>query len=169
MGSAPGDVAALAQALVREPDARVRDALFTSLARSATREGLDAILAQLRSDDANIRTGALDALRSIPQVVAPRMPDLLADPDPDVRLLACEIVRGIPQAQAVDLLCDLLDRESQANVCASAIEVLAEVGSADAIPALERCAARFAAEPFLGFSARMAVERLGPPSSDRVD
>lgn len=161
LGSSMGDVANLASALRVETDARVREAIFTSLARAGSLEAIAAIVPSLRSDDASVRTGALDALRSIPALAAPIMPDLLADPDPDVRLLACEIVRELPQDQVVSLLSELLDREDQANVCASALEVLADAGSADALPALQRCAERFAGDPFLGFAIRMAIDRLG--------
>jgi len=46
------------------------------------------------------------------------------------------------------------------NVCAGAVDVLAEAGDASALPALGRCAARFPGEIFLGFAIRVATQRL---------
>jgi hypothetical protein len=60
---APGGVEALAQALAKEEDLRVREAILTSLARVGTPEAVGAILPHLHADDANLRVGALDALR----------------------------------------------------------------------------------------------------------
>ena len=165
-GRADG-VAILADALAREEDPRVREAIFTSLARTASQESVAAMLPYLRSDEASLRTGAIDALRTMPGLVTPHIAALFADADPDVRLLACELARGLPGAEATSLLCALLDAEDQANVCAAAVEVLAEVGLPGALPALERCAARFPNEAFLGFSIRLAAERIGVDAPDR--
>ena len=104
------------------------------------------MLPYLRSDDASLRTGALDALRAMPAAArAAHLPGLLADPDADVRLLSCELVRDLPEAEANRLLADLLERETEANVCAAAIEVLAEIGRPEAAAgagALRRRASR---------------------------
>ena len=59
----PDSAAALAAALPQETDSRVREAIFTSLSRIGTRDSVAAMLPMLRSDDAALRTGALDALR----------------------------------------------------------------------------------------------------------
>ena len=53
----------------------------------------------------------------------------LADGDPDVRILATELARNMPAADATHLLCGLLEHEQHPNVCAAAVEVLAEVGT----------------------------------------
>ncbi|MGH6910354.1 MAG: HEAT repeat domain-containing protein [Phenylobacterium sp.] len=158
--TAAGDVPALGAALTTETDPRVREAILTSLARIGDAAAAEAVLPHIRSDDADVRTAALDSLRAMPGGAAASLPGLLADPDADVRLLACEVVRALPQAGATQLLCELIEREPEANVCAAAIDVLAEVGGAEALPALASCAARFAAEPFLGFAIRVATERI---------
>jgi HEAT repeat protein len=153
----------LAAALAQESDARVREAIFTGLARIATAESAAAVVPYLGSDDASLRGGAIDALRAMPQACRPHLARLLADPDADVRLLSCELARVLPQGEASRLLCDLLERESEKNVCASAIEVLAEVGGPEALPVLARCAERFAADPFVTFSVKVATDRIGRP------
>lgn len=159
--SGPDDVPALAGALGSESDPRVREAILTSLARIGNVAAAEAVIPQIRSDDASLRTAALDALQTMPAAVAASLPGLLADADPDVRLLACELVRAMPGAEPARLLGELLDRETEPNVSAAAIEVLAEVGGPEALPALARCADRFADLPFLAFSVRVARERIG--------
>lgn len=155
-----GEVPFLAAALANEGDPRVREALLTSLARSGAAESVDAMMPLLRSDDAAARTGVLDALRSMPAIVSGRLPELLKDDDPDVRLLACELSRIVPAFQAVDLLTERLEEDPEANVCAAAVEVLAEVGTPAVLVALDRCAARFPGEPFLAFATRAAADRI---------
>ena len=77
-----------------------------------------------------------------------------------MRLLATELARNMKACDATQLLCDLIEHERHPNVCAAAIEVLAEVGTPQALPALEKCAARFAATPFLPFAISMAIARI---------
>jgi HEAT repeat protein len=157
----PGGIEALADALAIETSQRVRTAMFTSLARAASPASVAAVIPCLRSDDANVRTGALDALRAMPEAVLPRLPDLLRDADADVRLLSCELARNLASSEAATLLCDLLERDSSANVCAAAVEVLAEIGDPRVVPVLRRCADRFPNESFLGFAIKMAIQGVG--------
>jgi HEAT repeat protein len=91
------------------------------------------------------------------------------DPDTDVRVLSCEVVRGLPSAEATQMLCDLLSRESDANVCAAAIDVLAEVGDERALPVLAECEQRFKATPFLVFATKTATARILEQSTERHD
>jgi len=166
-GDAPGGVQALGQALLAEANPRVREAIFTSLVRLRSAEAVAVILPHLRSDDAHVRTGALDALRAMADIVTSRLPALLSDPDADVRLLACEILRDLPSADATALLCELLEREDQVNVCAAAVEVLTEIGGTEALPVLSACAARFPNEPFLIFSIKAASARISSQLPER--
>lgn len=166
----PQSVGALASALALEVSPRVREAILTSLARIQTPEAVAAILPYIRSEDAAIRSGALDALSAMPGIVEKHLPSLMADPDPDVRLLICDIVRRLPADVAVACLCDLLDSEDQINVSAAAVEALSEVGDERALPALARCAARFHEEPFLQFSIQAVSNRItgnGPAREPR--
>lgn len=163
----PGGVDALGHALATERSARVREAIFTGLARIGTARSVEWVLPLLRSDDANLRTGALDALGAMKGVVGPQLPQLLHDPDADVRLLACDLARNLPSEDATRLLCGLLESELEPNVCAAAVEVLAEVGGPEAVPILERCAARFRGTAFLEFSIRITADRIRAQSEPR--
>lgn len=157
----PEGLSLLTHALSVERVPRVREALFTALAKIATPESASAALPFLRSDDAALRTQALDALRAMPTAAAKHLPQLMHDSDPDVRLLACEIARALPAGDASRILGELIERETNSNVCSAAIEVLSETGDIASLPILARCAARFPDDPFLTFAVKIASGRIG--------
>jgi HEAT repeat protein len=157
----PNGLQLLSRAMAAESEPRVREAILTSLARIGTPECAEAVLSGLRSDDAQLRTESLDALRAMPVATGVHLPRLLRDGDADVRVLACDLVRGQPAAQASSLLRQVLAHDSEANVCAAAMEVLAETGGPGLLPLLVQCGARFPDDPFLAFAIRAAGERLG--------
>lgn len=163
----PSGLAILSDALPKETSSRVREAIFTALARIGTSASAATVVPYLRSDDPEIRTGALDALRAMSDGAVAHLPDLLRDHDADVRLLACELVRNQPADSANVMLCALLSAEPDANVCAAAIEVLAETGDARVLPALQDCAARFPDDPFIAFAVSLAIDRIGSQASSR--
>ena len=150
----------LAAALRRETVARVREAILTSLIRTGDTASAEAIVPCLRSQDARLRAAAIEALQALPSALTPILARLFNDPESDVRLLATELARNMKASDATRLLCGLIENEPHPNVCAAAIEVLAEVGTAEALPALERCAVRFTATPFLPFAISMAIARI---------
>lgn len=154
----PGAADALGQAFGGERDPGVREAILTALVQIGGAGAVEAALPYLRSDDAALRTGALDVLRAVPRSVE-YLPALLDDPDPDLRVLAAEVARAMPTG--APLLCRHLLREHDPNVCAAALDVLAEIGGPDCLPSLRACAERFAAEPFLRYAADMAIAQIG--------
>jgi len=156
----PEAVPALSAALAREVVPRVREAIMTALMLIGDAASVQVILPYLRSQDARLRAAAVESLQALPTAVAPFMVRLFSDPDPDVRLLATELARNMKAPDATRLLCDLIGREPHPNVCAAAIDVLTEVGTLDALPALENCAARFAETPFLPFAISTAISRI---------
>jgi len=160
LGNDPKDVPALAAALAIEPMPRVREAIMTALIRIGDEASAAALLPYLRSPDAARRGAAIEALQSLPGATAPFMLALLRDNDSDVRILAIELVRGMPPAEATRLLCSVLEQERHPNVCASAVDALAELGTAEALPALQTCAQRFAETPFLPFAISVAIARI---------
>jgi HEAT repeat protein len=157
----PDALPILTDALSRERVPRVREAIFTALAKIGSEESAAVALPYIRSDDASERTAALDALRAMPGAATKHLPQLLTDTDADVRLLACEIARALPTDDASNLLGALIDREKNTNVCAAAVEVLAETGNAASLPILSRCAERFPDDPFLTFAVKAARDRIG--------
>jgi HEAT repeat protein len=160
LGGDPDAVPALAAALAREHVPRVREAIMTGLMRVGDEASVLVLLPYLRSQDAGQRGTAIEALQALPGAILPFMPKLLADGDSDVRILATELVRNIPAKDATRVLCGLIEHEQHPNVCAAAIDVLAEVGTRDAIPALKACAERFSNTPFVPFAVSITMARI---------
>ena len=156
----PQSAPTLGEALLSERDASVRSALFTSLAGFATDEAVTALLPLLRSEDAALRNGAIEALAEMPQAVAPRINTLLHDNDPDVRIFTVNLLGDLKHPDINIWLTKVLTRDEHVNVVAAAIEVVAEVGTPEAVPALQSAVLRFSSDPFLGFAADMAIERI---------
>ena len=87
--------------------------------------------------------------------------ELLRDQDADVRILACDLLRNFADPrQAEPLIWHILDADPVANVCAAAVEVLAEIGGPGSLPYLRRCAARFPDDPFVAFSIQSVAGRI---------
>jgi HEAT repeat protein len=160
LGAHAEAVPALGAALKREKVPRVREAIMTALIRIGDAASVEDVLPYLRSQDAALRAAAVEALQSLPAAIPPFMAVLFNDRDPDVRLLATELVRNMKASDATRLLCDLIVSEQHPNVCAAAVDVLTEVGTLEALPVLEKCAARFAATPFLPFAISAAIARI---------
>ena len=143
-----------------EKDPRARETLLATLVAIADPSAAVALARHLRSEDAGLRNACIEALQSMPAAAGSVLPGLLSDPDPDVRILATEIVRTQPTGPANGWLAGLLDVETHPNVCGAAVEVLAEVGTPDAIPALLAARTRFASEAFLPLAIDTVLARL---------
>lgn len=165
LGGHPEAAPALAVALSEEQVPRVREAIMTALIRIGGSASVAALLPYLRSQDAGLRSSAIEALQALPDAVRPFMSRLLQDDDTDVRILATEVARNFSADEATHLLSSLLAHERHPNVCAVAIDVLAEVGTPAAIPVLRACANRFAETPFLPFAISMAIARISGTES----
>ena len=124
LGEQPDSVPALAKTLETETSPQVREAIFTSLVLIRNEASARAAAQFVRSEDAALRSGALDALAAMPDVVERILRDLLADSDPDVRILSCDLARTIPGDTATRMLSMLLQTETEPNVCGAAVEVL---------------------------------------------
>ncbi len=159
----PAAAAALGSRLAAEPDPSVREALFTSLSRHANDAAADALLPLLRSEDAELRNGAIEALASMPVIAGVRIDALLADADADVRIFAVNLLGDLRHERVPRWLLGVLEHEVSVNVVCAAIEVLAEVGSTEHLAALGAAARRFGDDPFVAFAADVAIGRIESP------
>jgi len=133
---------------------------MTALMRVGDNASVAALLPYMRSQDASVRSSAIEALQAMPDTIQPFMARLFQDDDTDVRILASELARNLPADDATRILCALLQDEQHPNVCAAAIDVLAEVGTSAAVPVLRACAQRFSQMPFLPFAVSLAIARI---------
>jgi HEAT repeat protein len=156
----PAAASVLAARLAVEPDPRVRDALFGSLIDIGGTRAAQLLAPFIRSDDAGLRGGAIEALKHLGSDAALVLDALMSDPDTDVRILAIEITRAWPSDLAMPRLRRVFEHESHVNVCAAAVDVATEVGTKELLVALDELRVRFGSEPFLVFAVDIACERI---------
>ena len=158
--SHPQAAAALGAQLLVERDAAVREAIFLALGTMASDGAVSALLPLLRSEDARLRNGAIEVLSGLPKVVGPRISALLLDADVDVRIFTVNLLGELRHEQVTQWLQQVLLSDREVNVVAAAIEVMAETGQPEHINALRETRRRFADDPFIGFAADVAIERI---------
>ena len=163
LGSHPEAAAALGARLVVEADSNVRSALFSSLARLGGGDVVTAVLPLLRSEDPELRNGAIEVLSGLPDAVAPHIDALLCDGDSDVRIFTVNLLGDLHHIRVVAWLERVLMHDAAVNVVGAALEVLAEVGTDGSLPALRAVAQRFPDDAFIGFAVALAIERIGTP------
>jgi HEAT repeat protein len=159
----PNASGALLNRLQRESEVSVREVIFTTLMRIGDRGAINGLVACLRSEDANLRNDAIEAMKALPIEVAPIMRGLLVDSDPDVRIFAINILESLRHPDVEAWLIEVIERESMVNVCGTAVDLLSEVGSSASRAALEHLQSRFASEPYIQFAAALALKRITVP------
>jgi HEAT repeat protein len=156
----PESAEILCAALIGEGQAAVREAILTALIRINNGASVRGLLPLLGSEDVALRNGVVEALQQMPAHVGPHMQELLADTDSDIRIFALDVLQSLCHPDAPAWLAALILTEKHVNVCAVAVDRLAEVGTPGMIPALQALAARFADEPFIQFAVQAAIARI---------
>ncbi|MGA2169042.1 MAG: HEAT repeat domain-containing protein [Terracidiphilus sp.] len=158
--------AALVSRLKREEEIAVREAILTALIRLDDPAATAGLAGCLRSEDVALRNEAIEALRELAAsgdsagAVPPVLASLLADPDPDVRIFAVNVMESMVHPDVERWLIEVIETDLHINVCATAVDLLCEVGTEAAIDPLVRLQARFAPEPYIQFAADLALKRI---------
>jgi HEAT repeat protein len=158
----PNASAPLLGRLQRETEVSVREVILTTLMRLADPAAIEGLVGFLRSEDANLRNEAIEAMKALPVEVAPIMHGLLTDQDPDVRIFAINILESLRHPDVEAWLIEVIEHEPLVNVCGTAVDLLSEVGSPASHDPLERLKARFPSEPYIQFAAALALKRIAP-------
>jgi HEAT repeat protein len=160
LASHPSAAMALCDRLLVETSPSVRAVLFTSLISIQTEEVAGRLAALLRSEDVALRNAAIEALQEMPDALAPHVESLLADPDSDVRIMTVNILSVLRHEQAPSWLISVVRNDPHINVCAAALDGLAEVGRPDMIKDVEDLRIRFSDSEFIGFAIATAIRRM---------
>ncbi len=150
----------LSKQLLEEADKSVREAILTSMLHIADPTAVETLVQCLRSENASLRNEAIEVLKNLPDQVAPLMSNLLHDKDGDVRIFAVNILETLRHPKVEDLLIEVIEKDPNVNVCATAVELLAEVGTEQSLPALRRLKDRFPEEPYILFAVDLALKRI---------
>lgn len=153
-------IPALCARVAAEVAPSVGEAIMAALVRRASPAVVAALLPLLRDGTPVQRNAALEALAVMPEHVAPHVAALLRDDDSDVRIFTANLLSMLPHPEAATWLVEAL-ADPHANVCAAAVDGLAEIGDARALPALAALPARFPDDSFLAFAVQLASQRIG--------
>jgi HEAT repeat protein len=156
----PSAVSALMQLLSHENDLTVQEAIFTTLSLIGTPDVVQALMPLLSSESAYLRNNAAEVLQQLPAQIAAYIPELLSNKNPDVRILAINILANLKHPDTPRWLQGIIERDPHVNVCATAVDLLIELGSTETIPALEGLSNRFPDEPFIQFAVTTAINRI---------
>jgi HEAT repeat protein len=156
----PAMARALCDHLAQESDVSVREVMFTTLGQIGGVSVVQGLLPLLRSEDANLRNGAIETLAGMPNDVGPSIDQLLQDADVDVRIFTVNLLGELRHPRLPEWLGQVLKSDAHVNVVAAALEVTAEVGGGPLLPAVKAARSRFADDPFIGFAADLAQQRI---------
>lgn len=151
---------ALGDQLLLEENSEVLDSILNTLGQQGTPLAVEQILPCLRSANTFKRNQAIEVLKGLATEVAPFMEELLQDPDPDVRIFTVNVLESLRHPQVVAWLLDVVQTDPHINVCATALDLLAELGDESCLAALEEAAKRFPEEPYFEFTINMAIQRI---------
>ncbi len=151
---------ALVSRLKREENTAVREAILNSLLRLHDPSIARGLAECLPSEDAALRNDVIEAFKQLGDEVAPILRSLLADPDPDVRIFGVNILNSERHPDVEQWLIEVIERDAHVNVCATAVDLLCEVGTEASIDPLFRLKARFAHEAYIQFAADLALKRV---------
>jgi HEAT repeat protein len=156
----PDAVPVLCTQLANEQSFSVRSIILTGLIVHKSAAVVNGLLPLLASEDANLRNGAIEALQQMPDEVAPHVESMLAHPESDVRIFAVDVLAALAHPMVPEWLRRVVTTDRHVNVCAAALDALAEAGQPEVIPALEDLADRFADVAFIQFAVDAAVRRI---------
>jgi HEAT repeat protein len=150
----------LVSRLKREQDPAVREVILNSLVRLNDPSAVTGLVACLRGEDVALRNEVIETFKQLGGEVAPVLRTLLTDPDPDVRIFVINTLESERHPGIESWLIDVIERDAHVNVCATAVDLLCEVGTEAAIDPLVRLKARFQSEPYIQFAADLALKRI---------
>ena len=151
---------ALTAQLKVENDASVRKAILLALTQSGSREAIDGLVGCLRSEDVAMRNEAIEAMKLMPDSVGPLMNSLLHDTDPDVRIFSVNVLESLKHPNVEQWLIDVITHDEHINVCATAVDLLVEVGTVASVIPLQNLKQKFTQEPYISFAADLAIKRI---------
>ena len=115
----------------------------------------------MRSDDTPLRNAAIETLGTLGEAAVEALEPLLKDPDVDLRIYALTALERTFSLRAAEVALRIALHDEDVNVCAAAVDVVAQSGAREMSAALDAVALRFPDRPFLAFAARAAQHAIG--------
>jgi len=146
--------------LKKENDISVQEVIISSLIKIGDDIAIKGLINLLKSEDAHLRNAAVEALQNVPEKVSAYIEKLLHDNNSDVRIFTVNILESLRHPNVIKWLIEVLENDKNINVCATALNLLAEVGTKEALPAIKKVKERFSDEPYIQFAADLALRRI---------
>jgi len=150
----------LAHHLKQELDPSARELVIAGLARLNDATAVAELVEGLRSEDPSLRNLVIDTLKELSVDVSPVLRSLLDDPDADLRIFAVNILESRRHPDVERWLIEVIERDAHVNVCATALDLLCEVGTEASLQPLLQLKTRFAGEAYIQFAADLALKRI---------
>lgn len=142
-----------------EPEISVRGSIFTALLKLKDSAAIGKLLELLHSDHAALRNEVIEVLQQLPDEVSLHIQALLHHQDSDIRIFALNILQTLCHPDTPKWLIDVVAQDMHVNVCATALDVIAEVSSVEILPALETLKTRFT-DPYIRFAVDATIKRI---------
>jgi hypothetical protein len=156
----PDAAATLVSRVTREGDVAVRELILNTLIRLNDPSAIGGLVDCLRSEDAALRNEVIETFKRMGKEVEPILQSLLDDPDPDVRIFVLNCFDSEQHADVESWLIKVIELDLQVNVCATAVDLLCELGTEAAIDPLVQLKERFTFQPYIQFAADLALKRI---------
>ena len=156
----PEAAKALVGHLQREENQSVREVILACLVRLSDSVAVEGLTSCLRSEDPALRNEVIDTLKELTVDLTAVLQSLLSDSDPDIRIFAVNILESRRHPDVERWLIGVIEQDAHINVCATALDLLCEVGTEAALEPLLRLKARFASEAYIQFAADLAIKRI---------
>ena len=137
-----------------EHEPMVLEALFSAIEDMCDEEVAGEVLIKLKSEDAQVRNGAIELLQNKPVLFASHVNELLNDEDSDVRIFSVDVIGAIRHPDAALWLHDVVLNDKNINVVGTAIDKLSEIGNSETLEVLDKVSARFSNEAYIQFAIR---------------
>lgn len=151
----------LVERLLQETSRVVQEAIISSLIVIGIEAVVVCCAELLRSDDAYVRNAAAEVLQVLEDRSLGMVRQLLGDEDPDVRILAVNVLGELRCKEAVELLRRVVALDPEINVVATAVEFLGEMGLSQEDRETIKAAVERFADPYLTFAAETALKKMG--------
>jgi HEAT repeat protein len=145
------------------PSPRIRQAAKQGLIKGAKPITISLIVKLLDSQEASLRSQAMEILTASHRVSLPLLLSLIQDKDKDIRILSATILGEIKDTQAVKPLVSRLSDDC-ANVRYAAAEALGKIGDSEAIHPLIRLAKN---DPWSAYAAVTALGKMRAKSATK--
>lgn len=150
----------LLDALKRETVLAAQSAMLQALIQIPGGHVVDELLTLVHTADITLRNNIIMSLWTRPLELVMRIQPWLHSGDPDHRIMAINMLSGTRNPIVTPFLLDIIEYDSELNVVITALDGLAEVGTADLIPKIEAVSNRFSGDSFVSFAIEATLERL---------